>query len=81
LGYSGTSIDNTQYASATAYKMGQYAMLTIGTTPFKNTMAAIEFQWGKRESFNGFKADDTKVQLSFKYNFSETFFTKKGGQE
>jgi hypothetical protein len=81
LGYSSTSIDNTQYASATAYKMGQYAMLTIGTTPFKNTMAAIEFQWGKRESFNGFKADDTKVQLSFKYNFSETFFTKKGGQE
>ena len=81
LGYSTVSIENTATAAGTtSYKEGQYAMLTIGTTPIKNTMAAIEFQWGQREGENGFKADCKKIQLSFKYNFSTTFFKAKGGQ-
>ena len=58
LGYSSVSIDNTETAAGTtSYKYGQYASLTIGTTPFKNTMAAVEFQWGQREGEDGFKAD------------------------
>jgi outer membrane DcaP-like protein len=82
LGYSTVSIDNTETANGTtSYKKGQYALLTIGTTPFTNTMAAIEFQWGQREGEDGFKADCTKIQVSFKYNFSTTFFKPKGGQQ
>ena len=82
LGYSTVSIDNTETAKGTtSYKKGQYAMLTIGTTPFTNTMAAIEFQWGQREGEDGFKADCKKIQVSFKYNFSTTFFKPKGGQQ
>jgi len=82
LGYSTVSIDNTETANGTtSYKKGQYASLTIGTTPFTNTMAAIEFQYGQREGEDGFKADITKIQLSFKYNFSTTFFKPKGGQQ
>lgn len=82
LGYSTVSIDNTETAKGTtSYKKGQYASLTIGTTPFTNTMAAIEFQYGQREGEDGFKADITKIQLSFKYNFSTTFFKPKGGQQ
>jgi hypothetical protein len=82
LGYSTVSIDNTETAKGTtSYKKGQYALLTIGTTPFTNTMAAIEFQWGQREGEDGFKADCTKIQVSFKYNFSTTFFKPKGGQQ
>jgi len=82
LGYSTVSIDNTETANGTtSYKKGQYALLTIGTTPFTNTMAAIEFQYGQREGEDGFKADCTKIQLSFKYNFSTTFFKPKGGQQ
>jgi hypothetical protein len=82
FGYSSTSIDNTETArGTTSYKNGQYASVTVGATPFTNTMAAIEFQWGHREGEDGFKSDDTKVQISFKYNFSETFFSKKGGQD
>ncbi len=81
-GYSTVSIDNTETAAGTtSYKEGQYASLTIGTTPFTNTMAAIEFQWGQREGEDGFKADITKIQVSFKYNFSTTFFKPKGGQQ
>jgi len=82
LGYSTVSIDNTETANGTtSYKKGQYALLTIGTTPFTNTMAAIEFQYGQREGEDGFKADCTKIQVSFKYNFSTTFFKPKGGQQ
>jgi hypothetical protein len=82
FGYSSTSIDNTETArGTTSYKNGQYASVTVGATPFTNTMAAIEFQWGHREGEDGFKSDDTKVQISFKYNFSETFFKSKGGQD
>ena len=82
FGYSSASIDNTETARGTqSYKNGQYASITVGTTPFTNTMAAIEFQWGHREGEDGFKSDDTKVQISFKYNFSETFFKSKGGQD
>ena len=82
LGYSTVSIDNTETANGTtSYKKGQYASLTIGTTPLPNTMAAIEFQYGQREGEDGFKADITKIQLSFKYNFSTTFFKPKGGQQ
>jgi len=82
LGYSTVSIDNTETANGTtSYKKGQYASLTIGTTPFTNTMAAIEFQYGQREGEDGFKADCTKIQVSFKYNFSTTFFKPKGGQQ
>ena len=82
LGYSSVDIDNTETAKGTtSYKHGTYASLTIGTTPFTNTMAAIEFQYGQREGEDGFKADCTKIQLSFKYNFSTTFFKPKGGQQ
>jgi hypothetical protein len=50
IGYSTVSIDNTATAAhTTSYKHGNYAMLTIGTTPVKNTMAAVEFQWGQRK--------------------------------
>ena len=58
---------------STAYKSGKYGLLTIGSTPFKNAMAAIEFQWGERESFNGFTSDETKIQISIKYSFSQLF--------
>jgi hypothetical protein len=82
LGYSNVSIDNTATAENTnSYKYGQYASVTLGTTPFKNTMAAVELQWGQREGEDGFKAPCTKIQFSFKYNFSSTFFKPKGGQD
>ena len=78
IGYSSTSIDNTDYASTTAYKNGQYATLTIGTTPVKNFMAAVELQWGQREGEDGFTSDEMKIQFGFKYRFSQLFtFDKK----
>ena len=78
VGSSSTDIENTDFASGTAYKKGQYATLTIGTTPYKNIMAAVELQWGQREGENGFTADEFKIHFGFKYRFSQLFtFDKK----
>jgi len=84
IGYSGVAIDNVDAAAGTtSYKKGDYAMLTIGTTPFKNFMTAIEFQWGQREGEDGFKSEAFKVHIGVKYSFSQIFnFNKKGaGQD
>jgi hypothetical protein len=78
-GYSSATIDNTDDASLTAYKKGDYATLTLGNTPFKNAMAAVEFQWGQRENFNGFISTGQKIQFVFKYSFSEVFRLNKKG--
>ena len=39
--------------------------------PAKNVMVGGEYQWGRRENFSdGFSSDGSKIQFSFKYNFS-----------
>jgi hypothetical protein len=78
IGYSSTYIDNTEFASPNAYKMGQYAVVNLIATPFQNFMMAAEVQYGKRQNFSdGFSSDDVKVQISFKYNFSQIFYLDK----
>ena len=74
IGYSFTHIENTEFASTTQYKTGQYAIVNLVCTPFPNFLAAAEVQYGKREAFNGFSADDMKIQFSFKYSFSHILY-------
>ncbi|HVY74514.1 MAG TPA: DcaP family trimeric outer membrane transporter [Puia sp.] len=78
FGYSSTSISNTDYGSPNAYKFGQYAIVNLVATPFKNVTMAAELEWGKRKNFSdGFSSQATKLQFSFKYNFSQVFYRKK----
>ncbi|SMO54624.1 DcaP family trimeric outer membrane transporter [Solitalea koreensis] len=78
IGYSSTHIENSEGGSPSAYKNGQYAIANVVSTPFKNMMVAAELQWGKRENFNdGFSSEDVKFQVSFRYNFSHTFYFDK----
>jgi hypothetical protein len=78
LGYSSVNIENTDAALPSAYKMGQYAIVNLVSTPFNNAMAAIEFQWGRRTNFkDDFHSDIFKIQLAFKYNFSQIFYRNK----
>jgi hypothetical protein len=78
FGWSGTHIDNTSDATPNTYKNGQYVIVNLVATPFRNAMAGIEFQWGKRDNFSdGFSSQATKLQASFKYNFSQVFYTHK----
>ncbi len=78
VGYSATYIDNTIYASSTAYKQGQYASVNLLWAPFKNFMMGGELQWGQRTGADNFSSNDTKFQFSFKYAFSQVFMKPKG---
>jgi hypothetical protein len=74
LGYSSASIDNAPSALPGAYKMGEYAIVNLVATPFKNTMVAAEVQYGRRKNVDGFTSEAIKVHLAFKYSFSQIFY-------
>jgi hypothetical protein len=71
VGYSAQYNDNTEGQAPDAFRNGFYALGNLLYSPVPNAMMGVEFQWGKRENFNdGFTSDATKIQFSFKYNFS-----------
>jgi hypothetical protein len=78
IGFSSCHISNTDLAKPTAYADGQYAIVNLVATPYKNFLAAIEMEYGSRTNFDGsYKANDLKLQFSFKYNFSQIFYRDK----
>lgn len=79
VGYSYLSIDNSDGQAADAFHVGQYAVANLLYYPAKNCMAGVELQYGKRENFtDGYSSDAVKVQFSFKYNFSQSFYARSG---
>jgi len=73
-GYSRVDIDNSDLQAASAYKAGQYVDANVLCTPVKNVMAGVEFQWAHRENkSDGFKVDDVRIQVTFKYSFGMKF--------
>ena len=71
IGYSGQMNDNTDGQTPDSFKNGHYALGNVLYSPVPNAMVGVEFQWGRRENFSdGFSSDATKIQVSFKYNFS-----------
>ena len=77
IGYSMIDIDNSDGQSDDAFKKGQYAIANLMYYPVKNVMAGVELQYGSRENYSdGWDTSITKIQFSFKYNFSEVFNKK-----
>lgn len=75
IGVSMLDIDNSDGQAANAFSKGEYAAANLMYYPVKNAMMGVEFQWGKRYNFSdGFTSDITKVQFTFKYNFSQSFY-------
>ena len=78
IGYSSIDIDNTDGQAPSAFKKGQYIVGNLMYYPVKNAMMGIEFQWGDRENYSdGWSTEISKVQFSFKYNFSQAFYNDK----
>jgi hypothetical protein len=76
-GYSRADITTSDGQKPSDFKHGQYALGNLLYYPVPNVMFGGEVQWGSRENnSDGFRADDYRVQFSFKYNFSY----KVGGQ-
>ncbi|MBK0404683.1 hypothetical protein I5M27_16940 [Adhaeribacter sp. BT258] len=75
IGYSMLDIDNSNAQTPDAFKKGQYALANLLYYPTENALVGIEYQWGARENFkDGWDYDTSKIQLTFKYNFSHTFY-------
>lgn len=70
IGYSYTEVDNTDGQTADAYNKGQYASANLLYTPVENVLVGAELLWGEREDNGGNSGDDTRLQFTFKYNFS-----------
>jgi hypothetical protein len=71
VGYSSTRIDNSDGQAPDAYKSGDYFLVNIMHYPVAGVMIGGEYQWGRRTNFSdGFHSDGSKIQFSFKYNFS-----------
>jgi hypothetical protein len=74
VGYSMIDIDNRELQAPSAFKRGHYVLGNVQYSPVKDVLTVAEFTWGRRENFSdGFNVDDSRVQFSFKYNFSKTF--------
>ena len=74
IGCSLSDIDNASSQDDSAFSKGRYALVNLLHYPAPNMMVGGELQYGERENFrDGWTADDFKIQLSFKYNFSHTF--------
>ncbi|MEO8666641.1 MAG: hypothetical protein ABI462_14200 [Ignavibacteria bacterium] len=58
-------------------KQGQYGLVNLLYTPVKDLMTGIEYQFGRRDNFSdGFHSTDSKLQISFKYYYSQKIFSK-----
>jgi hypothetical protein len=74
IGYSGQWNDNTSGQTPDSFANGHYFLGNVLYSPVPNAMVGVELQWGRRENFSdGFSSDATKIQVSFKYNFSAKF--------
>jgi hypothetical protein len=70
-GYSRVDIDNAAGQRPDAFQAGEYALANLLYYPAPNVMMGGELQWGRRINFaDGFHSDATKLQFSFRYNFS-----------
>jgi hypothetical protein len=77
LGYSLIDMDNLAGQSANSFSKGDYALANLQYYPVPNVMMVVEGQYGTRENFeDGWDTSITKLQFSFKYNFSHTFYRK-----
>jgi hypothetical protein len=77
IGYSTTIITNSDAQAGDAYHKGQYIVANLLYYPVANVMTGIELQWIDRENYNdGFTSSATKINFTFKYNFSAKFYGK-----
>jgi len=72
IGYSFTEVDNTAGQTPDTFKKGQYASVNLLYYPVENVLIGGELLWGEREDLDGASNDDTRIQVSVKYNFGTT---------
>jgi hypothetical protein len=74
IGYSRTSVDNSDLQDDDAFEKGEYALTNLLYTPVKNVLVGGELLWGSRTDKDGSYGNDVRTQISFKYSFSSLDF-------
>jgi hypothetical protein len=74
IGYSEHRQWNTGGQSDSAYETGQYFNVNALYHPIPEMLVGPELIWGRRENKDGESGTDTRIQISFKYNFSGTIY-------
>jgi hypothetical protein len=74
IGYSYNEVDNTPGQTPDTYKKGEYASFNLLHYPAERVLMGIEAIWGTREDLDGATGEETRIQISFKYNFSSNDF-------
>lgn len=69
LGWSINEQDTTDGQYGSAFHRGQYGNLNLLYYPAPGVMIGGEFVYGELELEDGSKADDSRLQMSFKYRF------------
>jgi hypothetical protein len=73
------NIKNTEASSSRSLKTGNYAIANVIYFPVPKLMAVAELQFGSRKNFtDGYSSSATKIQFSFKYNFSYSLYGERG---
>lgn len=79
IGYSMIDIENSDGQDPSAFSRGDYACANLLYYPTENAMMGVELQYGTRENFSdGYETDIFKIQLSFRYKFSQAFYRRSG---
>jgi DcaP outer membrane protein len=71
IGYSFTQVSNTNFQEAVAFHKGDYASVNLLAYPIDKMLVGAELMWGRRTNNNGATGDDTRFQLSVKYDFDK----------
>ena len=69
IGWSIAEQDTTRGQYGSAYESAQYGNLNLLYYPAPGIMIGGELMYGELELKDGSTADDTRMQMSFKYSF------------
>jgi hypothetical protein len=72
IGFSEHRQFTTRGQADTAYETGQYANVNLLYHPTPDMFVGPEFVWGRLETRDGDDGTDSRVQVSFQYNFGAT---------
>jgi hypothetical protein len=76
VGYAIQTNDLPSLSTPRSFEKGEYALANLLYHPHPRVLLGPEIQWGRRENFDGFSADDLRLQFSAKYSFSKTLITR-----
>ncbi len=75
IGYSMISTQNSDGQNPNDFHQGDYILANLLYHPVQNAMMGVEYQHADRKNFSdGFTSQVSKVQFSFRYNFSQSFY-------